>query len=146
MSENRMPPRQRPFPAERYRPRFSESYEQVCRDLRNLSTRLQDLLPDPGIGPEERLERIARVVPESVRVTAHMQTGRAKLARLRARLDELVPGPQPHMEKLEHLVGLVHELVPQGDRFITKLEQLGDYRLTDTGVTPWYPREGDRHG
>lgn len=131
--------RRRPFPAAEYAPRFAESFDEVFEHLRSLSSRLQELLPDPGIGPEERLERIARVVPDSVRVTANMQTGRAKLQRLRGRLDELVPGDLPHEEKLEQLVRRVGELVPEGDRFIDRLETLGDYRLTDTGVTPWHP-------
>ena len=123
------------LPASCYRPVFEERFDDVCRNLERLSVRLRDLLPDPSLGPDERLERLARVVPESVLVSRHHQTARSKLDQLRRRLAELVPDEDlDEHERLEALVALVDELVPGDEpRLYRKLEALGDHRRSDTG-------------
>jgi hypothetical protein len=114
---------------------FTESFETVCAELMMLGDRLLELLPDPTLGPDERLERLARVVPTSILAAAHHQTARTKLVRLRRRLDELVPDPaMTYRDKLEWLVQRVHELVPGDEpRLFKKLEALGDHRRSDMG-------------
>jgi hypothetical protein len=116
-------------------PQWEEPYEEVCAALTRISQRLLDLLPDPSIGPEERLERLARVVPTSVLVSARHLTARTKLNALRARLDELVPiDGLDHCQKLERLVeSLDHLVTEEGLTTYQKLERLGDGRLADNG-------------
>jgi hypothetical protein len=127
------------FSKSEYVPAFRFSYPEVYSRLRELSLRLRDELPDPSIGPEERLERIARVVPDSIRVSSNLLTGYTKLMRLRARLDELVPGPMEDVEKLEILLSRIHELVPGDMRLIEKLETMHDFRYSDTGTRAQLP-------
>ncbi|MEV8213185.1 hypothetical protein [Leifsonia sp. NPDC077715] len=127
------------FAKDDYIPPFEFQYPEVYARLRALSTRLLDQLPDPSIGPEERLERIARVVPSSIRVSSNLLTGYTKLVRLRSRLDELVPGEMDELEKLEVLLARVHELVPGDMRLIEKLETMHDYRYSDTGTRARLP-------
>lgn len=114
---------------------YTESFDSVCEHLTALSERLLELLPDPSLSPDERLERIARVVPSSTLKSAYHQTARTKLNRLRARLDELVPRDDLcYAEKLEWLVARVHELVPGDEpRLFKKLEAFGDHRRSDMG-------------
>ena len=67
--------------------------------------RILELLPDPPICPEERLERIARLEPSSVLRSANHRTARTKLNDLRNRLNELVPEAQGEpLAQLETLV------------------------------------------
>lgn len=122
-------------PLENYTPSYKESFEEVCEHLLRLCQRLYDLLPDITLSPDERLERLARVVSESVLVSDYHKTARTKLNRLRRRLDELVPDPQLDCDaKLEFLVTQVHALVPgEEPRLFKKLEQLGDRRRSDIG-------------
>jgi hypothetical protein len=128
----------RPFETEDYLFQFDEPFQSVVEELVELSVRLINLLPDPSLSPNERLERLARVVPRSQLMTAHRRTARAKLTELRRRLDELVPDPSlNHVDKLKWLVTRLDELVPGDDRAIKKLERLGDFRSTDVGVAPW---------
>ncbi|WP_211257204.1 hypothetical protein [Streptomyces megasporus] len=129
--------RRKVFRDEDYRIEYDEPFEEVARELIDLSTRLINLLPDPSLSPNERLERLARVVPKSLLVTAHRRNARSKLVELRRRLDELVPDPDlSYPEKLEWLVSRLDELVPGDMRPIEKLEKLGDYRAADVGVSP----------
>jgi hypothetical protein len=123
------------LPSSSYRPVFEESFDDVCRHLELLSARLFELLPDVSLGPDERLERLARVVPASVLVSRHHQNARSKLEQLRRRLAELVPGEElDEHQRLEMLVARVHELVPTEEpRLYRKLEALGDHRRSDTG-------------
>ncbi|MFB9909414.1 hypothetical protein [Allokutzneria oryzae] len=130
--------RTQPFTDEEYRPRFDDDFEDVAQELVDLSVRLLRLLPDPSLSPDERLERLARVVPGSQLVTAHRRTARSKLYQLRQRLEQLVPDPGlDSRARLERLVARLEELVPgEGLRPIQRLERLGDYRSTDVGVSP----------
>ena len=123
------------FAEEEYERHYAETFEAVCRHFVQLSTRLQELLPDPTLSPDERRERLARVVPSSLLISENHKTARTNLNRLRQRLDELVPDEQlNYHEKLEFLVSRVHELV-SGDepRLFKKLEALGDRRRADIG-------------
>jgi predicted nuclease with TOPRIM domain len=123
------------FTAADYRIDYEEPFEEVCEHLVRLSTRLQELLPDPSLSPDERLERIARVIPTSVLISDHHKTARTKLNQLRRRLSELVPDETlDHHQKLEYLVEQVHALVPTDEpRLFKKLEALGDGRRSDIG-------------
>lgn len=129
--------RKQPFPDSAYVVQYDEPFQAVRAELTLLSERLLELLPDPSIGPHERLERLARVVPDSVLVSQDRLTARTKLTRLRRRLDELVPSAGlSYPEKLEWLVNRLEKLVPGNMKIIEKLETLGDFRGTDTGASP----------
>jgi predicted nuclease with TOPRIM domain len=114
---------------------FEEKFDDVAAELQRLSTRLFELLPDRALSPLERVERLARVVPDSVLQSEHMKTARTKLSNIRRRLEELVPDhAMTTDEKIEHLVERVHQLVPEREpRLFKKLEKLGDIRPTDIG-------------
>lgn len=130
--------RVKPFTDADYRVTFDDEFEVVVQELTDLSVRLLKLLPDPSLSPDERLERLARVVPNSQMITAHRRSARHKLYQLRRRLDELVPEPGlSYQDKLEWLVQRLEGLVPdEGLRPIERLERIGDYRSTDVGVSP----------
>ncbi|GIH98190.1 hypothetical protein [Planobispora takensis] len=133
-----VPPRlRRPFKDEDYVPPQQENHFDVVNELVRLSVKLLANLPDPSLGPDERLERIARVVPTSQLQSAHRRSARNKLVQLRRRLDELVPDEgMTSEEKLDLLIARVHELVPGDAPFIVKLETMGDFRATDIGLSP----------
>lgn len=115
-------------------PVFEENYEEVCSELKSLSEKMLELLPDPSIGPEERLERIARVAPHTLMKSQNVKTARTKLYNLRQRLDELVPSQSlSSIEKLNLLLDRINELVPGDQRLFEKLEELGDSRVSDIG-------------
>lgn len=125
------------FAAEEYDYTPEDDFQDVCDELISISVRLLKLLPDPSLGPNERLERLARVVPSSQLQSAHRRTARSKLYELRRRLEELVPGDElTSVERLEWLIGRLDELVPGDGTTISKLETIGDYRSTDAGVAP----------
>ncbi|WP_232700248.1 hypothetical protein [Brevibacillus daliensis] len=119
---------------EQYKPQFTESFEEVCTNLKSLSDRLFNLLPDKTLSPDERLERIARIIPTSILCGDYHKTGRTKLNKLRYRLDELVPDNNlDYNQKLEFLVDLVNETVPGDMLLYQKLELIGDKRKSDIG-------------
>lgn len=121
-----------PFAPEEYRFKAEEPFEDVVEELVTLSVRLLTLLPDPSLSPNERLERLARVVPHSQMHSAHRRTARSKLTELRRRLEDLVPDDGlSSVERLEWLISRVEELVPGDGSTISKLEKLGDFRSTD---------------
>lgn len=122
--------------AERWVARFDEPFEAVCASLTEISVYLRDLLPDPSLGPEERLERLARIVPSSVLCSQNCLNARTKLTRIRRRLEELAPEIEGDMERLKYLTDLVNEAVPGDMKFIEKLDTIHDYRRTDIGVSP----------
>lgn len=129
--------RRQVFDAEAYEFQTADRFEDVVDELTGLSLRLLKLLPDPSIGPSERLERLARVVPSSQLHSAHRRTARSKLTELRRRLEELVPDPSlTSAQRLEWLISRLDELVPGDGTTISKLETIGDYRTTDAGVAP----------
>ncbi|MGE0762964.1 MAG: hypothetical protein AB7N80_06775 [Bdellovibrionales bacterium] len=112
-----------------------ESFDEVCRELMAVSRRLEELLPDPTLSPQERLERLGRVAPHSTLNSENHLTARAKLNKIRLRLAELVPTQQlSTLEKIEFLVKRTHQLIPEAvPRFFMKLEKLGDQRGSDIG-------------
>lgn len=125
------------FSPDDYKQEFDEPFDKIASELTDLSVRLIELLPDPSLSPDERLERLARVVPSSQLVTANRRTARSKLTTIRRRLDELVPGADlDSREKLEQVVERLDELVPGTSSPIEKLERPGDFRVTDIGVSP----------
>lgn len=132
--------RRKVFEDHEYSPHFGDDSAEVSRELHDLSLRLMKLLPDPSLGPDERLERLARVVPHSQLITANRKSVRHKLYPLRRRLDELVPDEEmDYRDKLEWLVSRLEELAPgEGLRPIQRLSQLGDYRSSDVGLALWH--------
>ena len=119
-------------------PVFDTSYEEVCRNLTKVSVKLRDLLPDPSIGPEERVERLARVVPESLLMSQYHKTARVKWNYITDRLNHLVPDTKENkktaLEKIDILLEKLHLMIPgQEKRIFIKLEKLGDHRVSDTG-------------
>lgn len=123
------------FTDEEYSPIFNESFEEVCSELKSISDRLYELLPDTSLSPDERLERLARVIPTSLLISDNHKTARSKLNKIRYKLDELVPDRQlSYLDKLETLVNITNSLVEEDDiRFFKKLEKIGDYRRSDIG-------------
>ncbi|MFJ8937346.1 hypothetical protein ACIRL0_16820 [Streptomyces sp. NPDC102365] len=129
--------RRKIFLDEEYIPHFDDEFEDVAQELIDLSVRLLRLLPDPSLGPDERLERLARIVPASQMITAHRRTARSKLYQLQRRLGELVPDPGLDSRgRLDWLVERLEALVPgEGLRPIERLERVGDFRSTDVGIS-----------
>jgi len=122
-----------------YPTRDHESQEAVIQLLQEISLKLQTLLPDPALSPLERVERLARVIPESIQHSAQHLTARQKMTHLRLRLAELVPDPDlDEHGKIDALVAKVHTLVPgQASRLFEKLEKMGDCRMVDNGSIPF---------
>ncbi|MCY4321629.1 MAG: hypothetical protein OXC37_04430 [Bdellovibrionaceae bacterium] len=116
-------------------PDYTVSYKEVCRNLLKVSKKLQKLLPDPSIGPEERIERLARVVPHSMLISDHHKTARSKLNYITDRLNQLVPDKnKSNEEKIDILVNTLHKMVPGKEKKIfLKLEKLKDRRTSDIG-------------
>ncbi|GIN69097.1 MULTISPECIES: hypothetical protein [Bacillus] len=122
------------FSKEDYIPKFEEDFEEVCRHLQAHSQRLFELLPDISLSPDERLERLARVIPTSILKSANHKTAREKLNGLRHRLDELIPDQNmSYYDKIEYLVNIADEMVPGQMKMYEKLEEIGDKRWSDIG-------------
>ncbi|MCY7858255.1 hypothetical protein MOB44_16535 [Bacillus sonorensis] len=122
------------FSKEDYIPKFEEDFEEVCRHLQAHSHRLFELLPDISLSPDERLERLARVIPTSILKSANHKTAREKLNGLRHRLDELIPDQNmSYYDKIEYLVNIADEMVPGQMKMYEKLEKIGDKRWSDIG-------------
>lgn len=109
--------------------------EDVESELIRVSILLRDLLPDPSLGPMERIERLARVVEGSIQIGNFHRTARMKLKEIDERLNELVPDKEmTNIERVEYLVAQVNRLVPEKtDRLCQKLQYIGDRRLRDNG-------------
>ena len=103
-------------------------------ELLKLSAKLQKLLPDPSLSPDERLERLARVVQSRVPLLEHLQPANTKLHKLKNRLDELVPGSGNASAKVDKLVNILNKIsnLKKGT-VVKKLEAMGDPRA---GVSP----------
>ncbi|MEZ5421760.1 MAG: hypothetical protein R2682_01530 [Pyrinomonadaceae bacterium] len=97
--------------------------------LASISERLATLLPDPSLSPDERLERLARVVQDRIPQREHLQPAVAKVAKLTNRLDELVPGDMSAEEKIAVLANRASELCnDESKSCVEALELLGDKR------------------
>lgn len=118
---------------------LKEPQDSVNERLIRLSFKLQRLLPDPSLGPMERIERLARLIPNSYQLGQHHRTARSKLIEIEERLNSLVPDQGLTFEqKIDFLVGLADDLVPeQTDRLCQKLQFIGDNRLRDNGAIPY---------
>ncbi|MBY8856233.1 hypothetical protein K7711_07075 [Nocardia sp. CA2R105] len=126
--------RSRYFEDSEYNIEWAESFDDVCRELKTICDYLAEKLPCSSMGPNERVERLARVVPGSQLLSAHHRTARSKLTELRARIDQLVPGDSmTHIEKLQFLVERIDTLVPGDVPMSDKLHEIGDHRSTDAG-------------
>jgi predicted nuclease with TOPRIM domain len=100
-------------------------------ELKAISETLFELLPDKSLSPFERLERLGRVAEPREPLLEELQPAHVKLKRLKARINELVPGEGSFHEKLVALEMKLEELV--GDDLATettikKLEKIGDPR------------------
>lgn len=99
--------------------------------LASLSAKLQDVLPDESLSPFERLERLARAVEDREPRHEHLEPAATKVAALKERLDELVPGSATPEQKVDALVAKLDDLVAEDQRDLPpggKLETLGDPR------------------
>lgn len=103
-------------------------------ELTKISEKLFELLPDKSINSEERIERLARLVPESVMESEFSRTARTKLNIIRRKLEYLVPDTNlNYYQKIDYLVAIANRLVPDKEKFIEKLEEIDDFRRTDNG-------------
>lgn len=122
------------FKKSEYRKNFEESFENVVIELTKISEKLFELLPDKSINSEERIERLARLVPESVMESEFSRTARTKLNIIRRKLEYLVPDTNlNYYQKIDYLVAIANRLVPDKEKFIEKLEEIDDFRRTDNG-------------
>lgn len=122
------------FKKSEYRKDFEESFENVVIELTKISEKLFELLPDKSINSEERIERLARLVPESVMESEFSRTARTKLNIIRRKLEYLVPDTNlNYYQKIDYLVAIANRLVPDKEKFIEKLEEIDDFRRTDNG-------------
>lgn len=117
---------------------LKEPQEHVNERLTFLSFKLQRLLPDPSLGPMERIERLARVIPNSYQVGVFHRTARSKLTEIEDKLFSLVPDESINSsQRIDYLVELANILVPEDtDRLCQKLQFIGDNRLRDNGAIP----------
>lgn len=102
----------------------------AAAELRALSGRLYDLLPDKSLSPLERLERFSRVVEREPRVEL-LKSAHEKVQELKQRINELVPGDASVHDKLLTLEQQLNERAGMERAHlsaISKLEILGDPR------------------
>ncbi|ACZ00530.1 hypothetical protein [Streptobacillus moniliformis] len=122
------------FKKSEYMKDFEESFENIKIELKEISEKLFNLLPDKSINSEEKIERLARLIPESIMESEFSRTGRTKLNIIRRKLDYLVPNPNlNYFEKIDYLVSIANNLVPDKEKLIEKLEEIDDFRRTDNG-------------
>lgn len=122
------------FTEEEYTKKLDPDFKDIKDELEEISKLLFSLLPDYSIGPEERVERLARVIPESILESKNMLTGRKKLSNITKRLNELIPDENlSNIVKINMLVDIINKLEPDGETLIEKLEKIDDFRRTDIG-------------
>jgi hypothetical protein len=116
-------------------PKLSSAQNQAAAtELTSISTKLHTLLPDNSLSPEERLERLARVVASRTPDQTKLVSASTKVAALKARLDQLVPGNMSLEDKIDHLISLATQAVPDPSlSVVKKLEKLGD---SAAGIAP----------
>ncbi|EJJ24604.1 hypothetical protein [Rhizobium sp. CF142] len=116
---------------------FAAVNDDAARRLDELSRILAGALPDHSLSPDERLERLARVVQDRVPERQYLQPALEKVSRLERRLAELVPDPgltpvervQALLAHLDdhHIQNNPHFLAAQ-PTIVQKLERMGDER------------------
>lgn len=122
------------FKESEYQKELTPEFSQVTKKLEDISKKLFELLPDYSLGPEERIERLARVIPESVLESKNMLTARTKLNNITTKLNTLIPNSElTDLEKIDKLVEIVNLLEPGDEKLIEKLEKIDDFRRTDIG-------------
>lgn len=116
-------------------PQFVENYDQVSDELKKIALKLQELLPDPAISAEERLERLSRVIKGSQLNSNFHKSARTKLNHLRNRLDELIPGNMDYVEKVVILEKLAYQQseFKEFETMCERLQFIGDNRISDIG-------------
>jgi hypothetical protein len=80
-----------------------EQNQRASAELASIARRLAAILPDVSASPEERVERLARYVPNATPDPALMVSDHAKLVRMRARLEALVPGDMTPEQRVDRL-------------------------------------------
>lgn len=80
-----------------------EENQRASAELASIARRLAAILPDVSASPEERVERLARYVPSATPNPDLMISDYAKLVRMRARLEELVPGDLTPEQRVDRL-------------------------------------------
>ena len=126
--------RERFFTVDDYLISLKPSFEEIKKELSAISEKLFELLPDKSIGTEERIERLGRLVPHTVMESEYHRTARKKLDIMKGKLNYLVPrNDMTSLEKIDYLVDIAHQLVPEHKKLVEKLEIIQDYRRTDNG-------------
>jgi hypothetical protein len=83
-------------------------------ELKAISARLAAIIPDPSLSAEQRVERLARAVESATPDWDMIEPASHVLARLKPRIDALVPGTELTSEaKIDKLGELFRALFPQ---------------------------------
>jgi hypothetical protein len=83
-------------------------------ELKAISARLAAIIPDPSLSVEQRVERLARAVESATPNWDMIEPASHVLARLKPRIDALVPGTELTSEaKIDKLGELFRALFPQ---------------------------------
>ena len=102
---------------------------EAAAELAALSEKLAVLLPDSSLSPDERLERLARVVQDRVPYYEHLLPAASKVAKLKSRINELVPGEMSSVDKISQLADMAIGQCGADDvSCVDALEMLGDPR------------------
>lgn len=96
------------FKESEYQTELIPEFSVITKKLEDISKKLFEILPDYSLGPEERIERLARVIPESILESKNMLTARTKLNNITTKLNALIP-----------------------DSNLTELEKIDDFRRID---------------
>jgi hypothetical protein len=86
-----------------------EENQRASAELASIARRLAAVLPDVSASPEERVERLSRYVPGATPDPDLMISDHAKLVRMRARLEELVPGELTPEQRVDQLARYLAE-------------------------------------
>ena len=83
-------------------------------ELRAIAARLVAIIPDPSLSAEQRVERLARAVSNATPNWDMIEPASHVLARLKPRIDALVPGTNLTTEaKIDKLGEMFRALFPQ---------------------------------
>lgn len=113
----------------------AEANADAAARLEAMSRFLASALPDTSLSPEERLERLARVITDRVPRKENLRPAIEKVEQLERRLEELIPDQNlTAMDRLNKLVEICNDCVPNNNlSIVEKLESLGDSRA---GIPP----------
>jgi hypothetical protein len=86
----------------------------AASELKTIGARLMAIIPDPSLSAEQRIERLARAVSNAKPDWGMIEPASHVLARLKPRIDELVPGTDLTTEaKVEKLGEMFRAAFPQ---------------------------------